>query len=72
MSGEPATIENVRGWIAQFPTRAEALEAFLGEYIRARATSFQEMRKAGREPKIVGLDAIAMELDKARPKRRKT
>jgi hypothetical protein len=60
------TIEQARGWIKQYPSRVKALEAFLSAYIRARAADFVEAKGQGREAKIVGLDAVAMELHKGR------
>jgi len=60
------TIAHADAWIASFGTRGAALESFLDEYVNARGMTFTEARAAGREAKIVVLDALAMQLQVGR------
>jgi hypothetical protein len=64
--GNGMTQDKAREWVASHPNRKAALEAFLDSYVRARAEVFVEARGQGREPKIIGLDVLAVELRKGR------
>lgn len=55
-----------REWVQKHASRLAALEGFLDAYVLARAEVFVEARGQGREAKIVGLDALAMELHRGR------